>query len=144
MLRALTIGPAAGRPGRPRARRADDKPQVRRPTSGVFELRTYYTNPGKLDALQQAVPRPHLPALQEARHRADRLLDPAGREGRQGRASSSTCSPSPAARPPRSPGRPSSDDPEWQKVQAESQKDGKIVKKVESVFLDPTDYSPIK
>ncbi|HZM58249.1 MAG TPA: NIPSNAP family protein [Vicinamibacterales bacterium] len=35
-------------------------------------------------------------------------------------------------------------DPEWQKVASESQKDGKIVAKVESVFLDPTDYSPMK
>lgn len=35
-------------------------------------------------------------------------------------------------------------DPEWQKVASESQKNGKIVAKVESVFLDPTDYSPLK
>jgi len=35
-------------------------------------------------------------------------------------------------------------DPEWQKVANESQKNGKIVAKVESVFLDPTDYSPLK
>lgn len=36
------------------------------------------------------------------------------------------------------------DDPEWQKVSQESQVDGKIVDKVESVFLDATDYSPMK
>jgi hypothetical protein len=35
-------------------------------------------------------------------------------------------------------------DPEWQKVSAESQVNGRIVSKVESVFMDPTDYSPIK
>lgn len=35
-------------------------------------------------------------------------------------------------------------DPEWQKVASESQKNGKIVAKVESIFLDPTDYSPMK
>jgi hypothetical protein len=35
-------------------------------------------------------------------------------------------------------------DPEWQKVSAESQKDGRIVSKVDSVFADPADYSPIK
>ena len=35
-------------------------------------------------------------------------------------------------------------DPEWQKVANESQVNGKIVAKVESVFLDPTDYSPLK
>lgn len=35
-------------------------------------------------------------------------------------------------------------DPEWQKVKAESEADGRIVAKAESVFLNPTDYSPIK
>ena len=35
-------------------------------------------------------------------------------------------------------------DPEWQKVNSESQVNGKIVAKVESVFLDPTDFSQIK
>ena len=35
-------------------------------------------------------------------------------------------------------------DPEWKKVAAESQVDGPIVSKVVSVFMDATDYSPIK
>ena len=35
-------------------------------------------------------------------------------------------------------------DPEWQKVAADSQVNGRIVSKVESVFADPTDYSPLK
>jgi hypothetical protein len=35
-------------------------------------------------------------------------------------------------------------DPEWKKVSADSEKDGKIVSKVESVFMDPTDFSPLK
>jgi len=35
-------------------------------------------------------------------------------------------------------------DPEWQKVSAESQVNGRIVSKVESVFADPADYSPLK
>ncbi len=35
-------------------------------------------------------------------------------------------------------------DPEWQKVAADSQKNGPIVSKVESVFADATDYSPLK
>jgi hypothetical protein len=35
-------------------------------------------------------------------------------------------------------------DPEWQKVAQESQVNGKIVAKVESVFLDAADYSPMK
>ena len=35
-------------------------------------------------------------------------------------------------------------DEEWKKVSAESQVNGKLTTKVESVFADPTDYSPIK
>ena len=35
-------------------------------------------------------------------------------------------------------------DPEWKKISEESQKDGKIVEKVESMFVDATDYSPIQ
>ena len=35
-------------------------------------------------------------------------------------------------------------DPEWQKVKGESEAAGKIVAKAESVFMNATDYSPIK
>ncbi len=35
-------------------------------------------------------------------------------------------------------------DPAWTKARDESEKAGKIVAKVESVFMDPTDYSKIK
>jgi hypothetical protein len=35
-------------------------------------------------------------------------------------------------------------DPEWKKVAADSEKDGKIVQKIESVFMTPADFSKIK
>jgi len=35
-------------------------------------------------------------------------------------------------------------DPAWKKVQAESEANGKLVKKVDFVFMDPADYSPLK
>ena len=35
-------------------------------------------------------------------------------------------------------------DPEWKKVKDESEKDGKLVEKIERVFMNPTDYSPMK
>jgi hypothetical protein len=35
-------------------------------------------------------------------------------------------------------------DPEWQKVQKESEANGKIVNKVVSVYMDPTGFSQIK
>jgi hypothetical protein len=36
------------------------------------------------------------------------------------------------------------DDPDWKAVREASEKDGKLVDKVVSVYLNPTDYSPIK
>jgi len=35
-------------------------------------------------------------------------------------------------------------DPEWQKVSSDSDKNGRIVQKVESVYMDPTDFSMLK
>lgn len=35
-------------------------------------------------------------------------------------------------------------DPEWQKVQKASEANGKLVEKVDSVFMDPADFSPMK
>ena len=35
-------------------------------------------------------------------------------------------------------------DPEWKAVAAASEADGKIVEKVDSVFVDATDYSPLR
>jgi hypothetical protein len=35
-------------------------------------------------------------------------------------------------------------DPEWQAAKAESEKDGTLVDRVDSVYMSPTDYSPIK
>ncbi len=36
------------------------------------------------------------------------------------------------------------DDPVWHKARDESEKDGKIVEKVESVYMKPTDFSKLK
>ena len=35
-------------------------------------------------------------------------------------------------------------DPDWQKALADSERDGKLIAKIDSVYLDPTDYSAIK
>ncbi len=35
-------------------------------------------------------------------------------------------------------------DPEWQKVKGASETQGALTTKIESVFADPTDYSPMK
>jgi hypothetical protein len=35
-------------------------------------------------------------------------------------------------------------DPDWQKVKADSEAEGKLVNHVDSVYADPTDFSPLK
>ena len=35
-------------------------------------------------------------------------------------------------------------DPEWQKVSKESEANGRIVQKIDRVFMDPTDFSQLK
>ncbi len=36
------------------------------------------------------------------------------------------------------------DDPEWQKVKAESEKNGPLVDKIDNYFMDPTSYSGLQ
>ncbi len=36
------------------------------------------------------------------------------------------------------------DDAEWKKIRAESEKDGPIVTKAETIFVNPTDFSALK
>jgi hypothetical protein len=108
----------------------------------VFEIRTYYTFPGRLDALHQRF-RNHTLKLfekhgmtnigywapQDAPARENTLIyviSHASRE--QAKANWAAFGA----------------DPDWQKVAADSQKDGKIVERIESVFMDATDYSPLR
>jgi hypothetical protein len=105
----------------------------------VFELRTYTTNEGKLDALQARF-RDHTTRIFKKHHmtnigywvpleKPNTLIYIISHPSRE------------AAKENWDAFRA---DPEWQKVQKESEANGKIVAKVESVFMDATDYSPIK
>ena len=112
-------------------------------TSGhVFEVRTYTAEPGKLDALHARF-RDHTVQIFK----------------KHGMTSVGYFAPSdePLSKntliyvlsfPSRDAAKKSWDefrnDPEWQKVQKESEANGKLVTKVESVFTEPTDYSPMK
>ena len=108
----------------------------------VFELRTYTTPPGQLPALHRRF-REHTMEL-FARHGMTNVgywtpQDSARRENTLVYL---------LAYPSRQAAQDSwsafSADPEWQRVRAESEANGKIVEKVESIFLDPTDFSPMK
>ena len=108
----------------------------------VFELRTYTTHPGRLDALHARF-RDHTLKLferhgitnigyfvpQEAPLADNTLIYLLAHDSREGAKSSFTNF---------------INDPDWKKVYKESHLSGPIVENIESVFMDPTDYSYIK
>lgn len=137
MMRVFTLGLILAAVAVPTLVLAADPPQR------VFELRTYYTNEGKLDALHKRF-RDHTNRLfkkhgmelvgywtpQDAKDgKGDKLIYVLAFPSREAAAAS---------------WKAFQNDPEWHKVRDESHKNGVLVKKVDSVFMDPTDYSPIK
>jgi hypothetical protein len=109
----------------------------------VFELRTYYTNEGKLNDLHKRF-RDHTRRIFK-KHGIEIVGFWTPQDDKDGKGEKLVYL---IAFPSREAAKKAwqefRDDPEWQKVYAESHKDGVLVKKVDSVFLDPTDYSPIK
>jgi hypothetical protein len=108
----------------------------------VFELRTYTAMPGRLDALHKRF-REHTNAL-FVKHGMSLIGYWTPTEGPT---AGNTlvyilAYPSKAAR--EASWKAFREDADWIKARDESEKDGKIVEKVEWVFLSPTDYSPIR
>ena len=112
------------------------------PAGKVFEIRTYHTFPGRLDALHKRF-REHTMKIfenhgmsnvgywvpQDSPAHENTLVYVISHASRE--AAKATWAAFMA-------------DPEWKKVSDASQVDGKIVERVESVFVDATDYSPLK
>ncbi|MFN0121164.1 MAG: NIPSNAP family protein [Blastocatellia bacterium] len=108
----------------------------------VFELRTYYCNEGKLPDLQARF-RDHTTKIFKRHGMANvGYWTPQDAPGSQNTLVYIISHDS------REAAKKSWDDfrkdPEWMKVREASEANGKIVNKVDSVYLDPTDYSPIK
>ena len=118
--------------------RAADAPQPAR----VFEIRTYHTFPGRLDALHKRF-REHTMQVfvkhgmtnvaywtpQDSPDKDNTLIYVISHASREAAKKNWA---------------EFSADPEWKQIAADSEKDGKIVEKVDSVFVDATDYSPLK
>ena len=108
----------------------------------VFEIRTYTTFEGKLDALQKRF-REHTIEIFN-RHGMTSI----GYWVPQDQPRSQNTLIYILAHPSREAAKQHWDefrnDPEWKKVSAESEANGKIVSKVESIFADAADYSPLK
>jgi hypothetical protein len=106
----------------------------------VYEMRVYYANPGKLDALNARF-KNHTVKLFE-KHGLTNVgyFVPAG-DNKAGKLVYFISSPSKEARDESF--KKFLADPDWKKAAAESEKDGKLVSKIESTFLTATDYSPV-
>jgi hypothetical protein len=113
------------------------------PGTKVFELRTYHTHPGRLDALHARF-RDHTCGLFK-KHGMELVGFWTPQADQKGKGETLVYL---LAFPSREAAAASwqafRDDPEWTAAKDASEKDGPIVKVVESVFLDPTDYSAIR
>lgn len=122
---------------------AADKPAESTGKTRVFELRTYTTNEGKLPDLHKRF-REHTCEFFK-KHGMDLIGFWTPIDEKDGKANKLVYL---LAFPSREAAKKSWDafiaDPEWQKVFKESHKNGVIVSKVESVYLEPTDYSAIR
>jgi hypothetical protein len=121
---------------------AEDKKGDQKVETRVFEMRTYYAHPGKMKALHARF-RDHTNKIFE-KHGMTIIgfwvpIDPKEAEEKMVYI---------LAYPSREAATKSWDafrkDPVWIEAKKNSEKDGELVKKVDSVFLNPTDYSPIK
>ena len=110
--------------------------------SRVFELRVYHTLPGRLTALQARFRdhtvtifnRHHMTSIgywvpQDSPQKDNTLIYIIAHESRE--AAKKNWAEFVA-------------DPEWQQVAKASEADGKIVEKIESTYMDPADFSPIR
>jgi hypothetical protein len=110
--------------------------------SRIFELRTYESAPGKMEALQARF-RDHTCKLFEKHHMTViGFWSPTDVQLAQRKLVYLLAFPSQEAAV-----KSWADfqaDPEWKAVKEASEKDGKLAEKIESVYLRPTDYSPLK
>jgi hypothetical protein len=108
----------------------------------VFEIRTYTAPPGKLDALKARFRDHTIKSFNKHDMTSIAYFIP------QDAPLSSNTIVYVLAHPSREAAKTNwaafQADPEWVKAKADSEKDGKIVEKAESVFADPADFSPIK
>ena len=111
--------------------------------SRCFEMRTYYAAPGKLEALNARF-RDHTCALFK-KHGMENVGYWIPADADKGATNKLVYI---IAHKSREEAKKSwaafSTDPDWKKAQKESEVNGKLVEKVESVFLGATDYSPVK
>ncbi|HEY2930964.1 MAG TPA: NIPSNAP family protein [Acidobacteriota bacterium] len=108
----------------------------------VFELRTYTANEGKLEALQARF-RNHTTRLFE-KHGMSNIGYWVPKDAPLSQNTLIYLLSYPNREAAQKSWNAFRNDPDWKKVQTESEVNGKLVSKVDSVYLDPTDYSPMR
>jgi NIPSNAP len=121
---------------------ATTKPAGTAPGGRVFEMRKYYTLPGRLDALNARF-RNHTTKLFE-KHGMQNIGYWMPTEGAEAGRVLVYILAYPSMEAKDAAWKGFRNDPDWKKVREESEQDGKIVEKIESTILGATDYSAIK
>lgn len=134
LLGVFAAGVAVGRWG--------ERPAPQPAAPRVFELRTYTTAPGRLPALNRRF-REHTLAL-FARHGMTSVVYGTPQDSARAQNTLVYLLAHPSREAAAQSWAAFGADPEWQRVQKASEADGRIVERVESVFLAPTDYSPMR
>jgi hypothetical protein len=109
--------------------------------SRAFELRTYYTHPGKLADLQTRF-RDHTTALFE-KHGIENVGYFVPTDGEAAGNTLVYLLAYPSREDATASWEAFKSDPEWIAAKAHSEENGPIVDHLESVFLDPTDFSTL-
>src|SRR5258708_2325549 len=142
LFRSCTLGALAFAAGSLLTVRFLKTEEVQAQSSRVFELRVYHCLPGRLPALQARFrdhtigifTKHHITSVgywtpQDASTKDNTLIYLLAHDSRESA---------------RKNWAEFGADPEWRQVAKASEADGKIVEKIDSTFMDPTDYSPIK
>lgn len=108
----------------------------------VYELRTYTCNEGKLEALKTRF-RDHTIEIFN-RHHMESIGYWVPQDGEKSKTTLIYILAHPSREEAAKNWKEFSADPEWKKVSADSDANGKIVNHVESVFMDPADFSKLK
>ncbi len=111
--------------------------------SRIFELRTYVATPGRLDALSARF-REHTMRLFAA-HGIEVVSFFIARDADDASSGKLVylCAYADRAAAERA-WAAFREDPEWQRARAESEREGSLTTSVESLFMEPTDYSPLE
>jgi hypothetical protein len=119
------------------AAKGDEKMNTR-----VFELRTYHSAPGKMEALHARF-RDHTGKLFK-KHNMTIIGFWSPTDADQARRHLVYLLAFPSQEAAAKSWKDFQADPEWKAVKEASEKDGKLVERIESAYLKPTDYSALK